>query len=220
MTMTIDDENSEEQGYTSISELLWNWPLFDNLFLSMQGQNVMLVDFYLRDLELDLLREYMERERTPVQSAMFVSALSQMWIFAVYELLRMWRQMVRELSGTPTASSGKVTSLTNIAEKVREHHREQFANDAAFRSELESASKLIDPVFKRIDALRVNLAKHEVKGIKGSIAPAPGYGRIDMTDGSIYWMVDLGDNHVDIVSRRAIADELRARVIKSPKHPS
>jgi hypothetical protein len=30
----------------------------------MQGQNVMLVDFYLRDLEHDLLRQFVELERT------------------------------------------------------------------------------------------------------------------------------------------------------------
>jgi len=177
----------------------------------------MLVDFYLRDLELALLREYIDKERTPVQSAMFVSALSQMWIFAVYELLRTWRQMVRELQNGPTASQplphGAAAGL-NISEDIRRHHRTKYANDPEFQAEIESARKRIDPLFKRIDSLRINLAKHEIKGIRGSIAPAPGYGRIDMLDGSIYWMVDLGDNAVDIVSRRAIADELRAIVIR------
>jgi hypothetical protein len=73
---------------TSFADLQWNLPLFDDLFLSMQGQNVMLVDFYLRDLERDLLRELVEIERTPFPATLIVSALSQMWIFAVYELLR------------------------------------------------------------------------------------------------------------------------------------
>lgn len=212
--------DSKESQYTSISisELLWSWPLFDNLFLSMQGQNVMLVDFYLRDLELGLLREYIDQERTPVQSTMFVSALSQMWIFAVYELLRTWRQMVRDLQNAPTApqpNAHGAAAGSNIAENIREHHRTKYAGDPEFQAEIESARKMIDPLFKRIDSLRINLAKHEIKGIRGSIAPAPGYGRIDTSDGSIYWMVDLGDNVVDIVSRRAIADELRAIVLKS-----
>jgi hypothetical protein len=70
--------------------------LFDDLFLSMQGQNVMLVDLYLRDLERDLLRELIEIERTPLPATLIVSALSQMWIFAVYELLRTWRQRVKD----------------------------------------------------------------------------------------------------------------------------
>jgi hypothetical protein len=68
----------------SFDELLWKLPLFDDLFLSMQGQNVMLVDLYLRDLERDLLRELIEIERTPFPATLVVSALSQMWIFAVY----------------------------------------------------------------------------------------------------------------------------------------
>jgi hypothetical protein len=34
-------------------------------------------------LEEQLLQEYVVRDRTPVQSALFVSALSQIWVFAV-----------------------------------------------------------------------------------------------------------------------------------------
>ena len=81
----------------SMEALLWTLPLFDNLYLSMQGQNVMLVDFHLRDLEASLLAEYHQRERTPFPAVLFVSALSQMWIFATYELLRTWRQFIRDL---------------------------------------------------------------------------------------------------------------------------
>jgi hypothetical protein len=216
----MTDEGNPENEYISMSELLWSWPLFDNLFLSMQGQNVMLVDFYLRDLEGDLLREYIDLERTPVQSAMFVSAMSQMWVFAVYELLRTWKQMVKELHSGGTKSSSESrdrSSLPNISEDMREHHRTKYANDAVFREELESASRVIDPLYRRIDALRINLAKHEIKGIRGSVAPAPGYGRIDMINGSIYWIVDLGGNSVDTVSRRTIADELRRIVLEVAK---
>jgi len=83
--------------FDSFADLQWNLPLFDELFLSMQGQNVMLVDLYLRDLERDLLRELLELEHTPFPATLIVSALSQMWIFAVYELLRTWRQRIRDL---------------------------------------------------------------------------------------------------------------------------
>lgn len=215
-----EKEGKETPAPTSISELLWSWPLFDNLFLSMQGQNIMLVDFYLRDLEHDLLREYIELERTPVQSAMFVSALSQMWIFAVYELLRTWRQMVRELQSTlavPGVSARRSDLPSNLSEDIREHQRQKYMNDPNFRLEVESAFKSIDPLFRRIDTLRINLAKHEIKGVRKSVAPAPGYGRIDISDGSIQWLVDLGDHAVDLVSRRAIADDLRSRVLEHSK---
>ncbi len=85
------------EEFISFAELRWKLPLFNDLFLSMQGQNVMLVDLYLRDLERDLLRELIKIERTPIPATLFVSALSQMWIFAVYELLRTWRQRIKDL---------------------------------------------------------------------------------------------------------------------------
>ncbi|MFH1296852.1 MAG: hypothetical protein ABIJ04_06215, partial [Bacteroidota bacterium] len=44
----------------------------------------------------------------------------------------------------------------------------------------------------------------------------PGYGRIDMSDGSIYWQVVLEKNEIDLVSRRAIADDCRALLKKRP----
>ena len=51
---------------------------------------------------------------------------------------------------------------------------------------------------------------------KGAFALAPGYGRIDMSDGSIYWQVVLDKNEIDLVSRRAIADDCRALLKKRP----
>ena len=71
----------------------------------------------------------------------------------------------------------------------------------------------MEPVFRRIESLRMNLAKHEVPKRKGERAMAPGYGRIDGSDGSIYWMVDLGNNEVDMVSRRSLSKQLRHAVI-------
>lgn len=70
----------------------------------------------------------------------------------------------------------------------------------------------VESVFRRIEALRMNLAKHEVKG-KPQLAFAPGYSRIDDMTGSLVWFVDLGDRHVDMVSRQELGDELREAVI-------
>src|SRR6266851_1391381 len=67
-------------------------PLFDEPYLRMQAMNLEMVDEYLRYQEESLLAEYMEAERTPLPAAIFVSALSQLRIFGVYELLRTWRQ--------------------------------------------------------------------------------------------------------------------------------
>lgn len=93
MTGSPDDRDDEVE----LHEVLRGLPLLDDLFLGMQAMNVDLVGGYLDELEGRLLEEYVELERTPFQSAMFVSALSQMWVFAVYELLRTWRQRVVEV---------------------------------------------------------------------------------------------------------------------------
>lgn len=39
----------------------------------------------------------MVTEKTPLPRALFVSALSQLWIFGVYELLRTWRQRCKDV---------------------------------------------------------------------------------------------------------------------------
>jgi hypothetical protein len=205
-----------ERDSISFDELLWKLPLFDDLFLSMQGQNIMLIDFYLRDLERDLLREWFEIERTPFPASLFVSALSQMWIFAVYELLRTWRQRIKDLKRDSQKPSTTGTS--------RSRHSGMFYDGQLIKlrkqpkrygSQLDKAMNRMEPLFRRIEALRMNLAKHEVPKMKSVPAMAPGYGRIDGVDGSISWQIDLGNNTVDLVSRRSLANQLRKLVIKN-----
>jgi hypothetical protein len=58
----------------------------------------------------------------------------------------------------------------------------------------------------------MNLAKHEVKGMK-QLASAPGYARLDESTGSLIWMVDLGNNECEMLSRRGFANALRIAVI-------
>jgi hypothetical protein len=207
----------------SFAELVWNLPLFEDLFLNMQGQNVMLVDFYLQDLERDLLREYIEIERTPFPSTLIVSALNQMWIFGLYELLRTWRQRVRDLRHeaakslpAPVNVPNDEPALKDLAILYRQEQLQRLRDDPVFATEVDEAYDRMEPLFRRIEALRMNLAKHEVPKMKGVPALAPGYGRIDMMSGSMVWQVDLGDMAVDMVSRRSLADQLREIVIGGP----
>jgi hypothetical protein len=203
----------------SMADLVWTLPLFDDVYLSMQGQNVMLVDFYLRDLEHNLLVELIRLERTPFDSAVFVSAISQMWIFAAYELLRTWRQRIRDLKRdaakpAPVAEfNDDDGDLARASEHMRQAHLERVRQDNNYVAILDEAMERVEPVFRRIESLRMNLAKHEVPRRKGLPAMAPGYGRISHEDGSFYWMIDLGDNEVDMVSRRGLADALRRAAI-------
>lgn len=208
----------------SFAELEWNLPLFEDLFLNMQGQNVMLVDFYLQDLERDLLREYVEIERTPFPATLIVSALNQMWIFGLYELLRTWRQRVRNLKQeaakaavpAPANAQDAGPPLPELASVYRQRQLQRLRDEPLFATEINEAYDRIEPLFRRIEALRMNLAKHEVPKMKGVPALAPGYGRIDMMSGSMVWQVDLGNMTVDMVSRRSLADQLREIVIGRP----
>jgi hypothetical protein len=185
----------------------------DDLFLSMQGQNVMVVDLCLRQLEADLLREFAETDHTSYLPTVIVNALSQMWIFAVYELLRTWRQRIDDLEREvqkPTASDSRRSSLAGL------HYEKQLKDlrmNPDYAKELSEARTRMQPLFKQIEALRMNLAKHEVPKMYGVDAFQPGYGRMDLMSGSISWQIDLGNNSVQIVTRREIADELKNQVI-------
>jgi hypothetical protein len=199
-----------------MDDLLWKLPLFDDVYYSMQRQNVMLVDVYLRDVETNVRNEYYKSEGTPIQSMMFLSAISQMWVFSVYELQRTWRQAVRDIKKEAAlrgqAAADQPADLSDLPTASRRNHIERARTDPAFIKELEMAQDQVDQVFRRIEALRMNLAKHEVKGRK-QLALGPGYARLDESTGSLIWMVDLGDNNCDMFNRRDFADALRVEVI-------
>lgn len=220
------EQDNDEAPQTRITDALQRLPLFDDLFLRMQALNLEIVDAYMEDLEAQLLNEYIEIERTPVQSATFVAALSQLWVFGLYELLRTWRQRANEVlrfAEELFALSGadRQTRIAEQREKIKKaseaaldtmYYWKPFdlaSRDEEFVSKVRSALDSTENFFRRIEALRVSLAKHEVPKSKRAFAMAPGYGRIDMSTGSIYWQIVLQDNHVDLVSRRTLANECR-----------
>ncbi len=221
------DEPDEEPPEVRIHDALRELPLLDEVFLGMQAMNVDLVDGYLEDWEAQLLQEYMQLGRTPLESAVFVSALSQMWVFAAYELLRTWRQRVREIvkwsdtlralddAGREAALATKRAAVARRAAEVldadvRWQVFERAANEPAFVDELRLARNRTEIAFRNIEAVRMTLAKHELPRQDGMFAGAPGYGRIDTENGSISWQIELGDQEITIHSRRDLARGLRA----------
>jgi hypothetical protein len=225
----VNNRPNQERDRVTISDALRSLPMLgEDFYLQMQALNLGVVDDFLVDLESELLREYMELEKTPVPSAVFVSALSQLWIFGVYELLRTWRQRVREVLHFveklnmlgPSAQEAQIATQREKLQRtspypdgiddLRWSFFEQAINDKDFLRRLQVAVDSSELVFRRIEALRIHLAKHEVPKAKGSSAMAPGYGRIDMVNGSIYYQVLLRGNEVDIISRRDIAESCRS----------
>ncbi|MBW1992989.1 MAG: hypothetical protein JRI77_00905 [Deltaproteobacteria bacterium] len=208
--------------------------LEDDPYLRMQALNLDVVDNLLEQMESQLLDESMETERTPLPTAAIVSALSQLWIFGVYELLRTWRQRVIEVLcfSDEIISSDQREKLQRLAEqkeKIRKSSAcpersepsparalERVVSEPQFAENLRNALHRSEQPFRQIEALRINLAKHEMPKKKGSFSLAPGYGRIDMTTGSICWQVSLKNNEVDNVSRRDVADSCRELSLETP----
>ena len=209
-----------------IREALESLPVLEDLYLRMQAMNIDLIDAYLTGWEHSLLMEYFEKERTPLESAVTVSAFSQMWIFGLYELLRTWRQRALDVYefARELRSLGKTARTAFVSKKKKQIKAamalagsevfywppfERAVKDDKYVESIRKAVDQSERLFRRIESLRMSLAKHEIPKSKGSFAMAPGYGRIDMTNGSMYWQVVLQGNEVDIISRRSIADECR-----------
>jgi hypothetical protein len=191
--------------------------LGDDPYLRMQALNLSIVDQFLMGLEYDTLQKLNDEESTPIPEATFLSAMSQMWIFAAYELLRTWRQRAKEVlkqvqSGglaqkveALERSAGKV----HVAQQIRALQFRRALNDPDIGGKISDDLRAIHIPMSRLEHLRIGLAKHEVRGQRNSIAFAPGYGRINMWCGSLDYEIGSGNVVLDVVSRRDIADSLR-----------
>jgi hypothetical protein len=141
-----------------------------------------------------------------------------MWIFAAYELLRTWQQRAKDAVKL-YKNAGLAHKIAALREDVGFLHvgRVSYADQL---SELVTSPELVDRIqedlavtyipFARLDFIRVALAKHEVKGKRNSIAYAPGYGRINQECGSLEYQMEMGRVILGNISRRDIADDLRA----------
>jgi hypothetical protein len=220
-----NETDGEEDKRPRIDEVLKSLPLLDDLYIGMQAMNLTIVDSMIEEMEGDLLAEYMHLERTPIPSVMTVSALSQLWIFGVYELLRTWRQRVQDVLNfaDKTATLAPEPREAQIATKEASLHDPTYdlvghaphveayrraVLDESFRESLRTALYRSEIPFRRIESLRVHLAKHEIPNARGVYGGGAGYSRINY-DGSIAYHVPLGDHEVDVITRRQIADDLR-----------
>jgi hypothetical protein len=184
--------------------------------------NVGISDSVITKHEYALLREYIEIERTPGETAMAVSALSQMWVYGLYEVLRMWRN--RRFQFTRLRDNGgvdlKLSSLpdddpSNLTVEFRRKQLEQFRSDSGYRDRIETTWAKIEPVYRLTELFRINLAKHTAPGKDTTIPRAPGYGRINRWCGAMdYELIDQ-DGYYSFINRRDVADTLRAALKRS-----
>ncbi|CRI64090.1 conserved hypothetical protein [Thiocapsa sp. KS1] len=198
-------------------------PFFeDDLYLGMQAMNVGVVDSVVTEYEYALLREWFKIERTPTETALAVSAMSQMWVYGLYEVLRMWRD--RRFQFNKLFQNGgvdlKIASLSdddpiNLTIEVRKKQLARYKDDAIYRSSIDETWERIEPVYRMAELFRMNLAKHNAPGKDGVIPRAPGYGRINKWCGAMDYELIEKDGFYTTMNRRDIADALRATLEKA-----
>ena len=225
--MTDEDDELPYQSLDDIdfSVVTMGWRrlamLENDLYLGMQGMNVGITDAVITDWEYSLLREYIEIERTPTELALHVSAFSQMWTLAVYEVMRIWRDRVFQFR-TWHVNSGIDQAISNLSDdeplnmtkNVRKKLLERFRDDATFRDRSDSEWQIFEPVYRSTELLRMNLAKHAAPGNNSVMPRAPGYGRINSYCGAMdYEVIDREENYY-FMNRRDIAEGLREAFAK------
>jgi len=210
-------ENLNDIDFSIITMGMKKLPFYeDDLYLGMQAMNIGISDSVITDFEYALLREYIEIEKTPVDTALAVSALSQMWVYGLYEVFRLWRD--RKYQFNKLFINGGIDlkirdmpddDLINLTIETRKTQLTRYKEDPKYRKEIDDAWDKIEPVYRMIELYRINLSKHSAPG-KDSVMPrAPGYGRINKCCGSMDCELIQKDNSYTVMNRRDIADALR-----------
>lgn len=213
-------ESWDKLDFSIITMGMKRLPFFkDDLYLGMQAMNVGVADSVITEHEYALLRKWFEIERTPTEMAMAVSALSQMWIYGLYEVLRMWRdrhyqfEKLRQNGGIdPKIENMPDDDPLNLTVEVRKRQLLRFKDDAAYRAKIDETWAKIEPVYRMTELFRMNLAKHCAPGKDGAVPRAPGYGRINRWCGAMDYELIEKDGYYSILNRRNIADALRTVV--------
>lgn len=182
--------------------------------------NVGIVDSVITEYEYALLRKFFEIDRTPFEIAMEVSALSQMWVYGLYEVLRMWRGRMFEFNKlyktggiNSKLASMQGDDIINLTIKSRKRQLTRYRDDDNYRKSIDKTWGGIEPIYRKVELFRMNLAKHCAPGKDGVLSRAPGYGRINKWCGSMdYELVDKYNNY-NTMNRRDIADALREYLV-------
>jgi hypothetical protein len=192
-------------------------PFFeDDIYLGMQAMNVGVADSVVTQYEYELLREYFEIEKTPLEAALAVSALSQMWVYGLYEVLRMWRdrkyqfeKLFKNGGVDPKIEAMPDDDPLNLTIEVRKEQLKRYKGEPEYRQSIEQAWTRIEGVYRMTELFRINLAKHCAPGKDGVIPRAPGYGRINNWCGAMDYELIEKDGYYTTMNRRNIADALR-----------
>jgi hypothetical protein len=220
-----DDELSETDVPNNFSVISWfmSIPLCDDVWLGMQAQHIAAVEIgIIRPLELHTARKIFNEEGY-LDVMMALNGVSQMWLFALYEFLRTWRQRATQLlqladlyaktkpikqkaflAKTLSDAKGKEKHIFSGA-SFYSHHISKIA-DVDFVASIKAYYDKTDGWFGFIEELRMNLAKHEVPKARGMVAEMPGYARIDLVRGTLYWQFIDTQGGLQKLDRREAAN--------------
>lgn len=202
-------------------------PMTDDVFLGLQAQNLARVEMsVLREWERKVLDEQ-RSDPGNYQGPRFreLLALSQMWVFGVYELLRTWRERARELLKFEEKLKSLATRgerdayLKKLVDEANERARhieigavdypEHIAKvgDAAFMQSIKDYEEKTKDLWLELSAVRMPAAKHQLPGKDKLPAQTPGLGLPSPYTGSIHWKVLVGkEREQREIGRRELAD--------------
>lgn len=210
----------EEIGPTELYEGLCALAgLSGNPFLAMQAQQLCMVDNVLMSMEQTVLREMLDDD-PPTGQRTLLAALSPMWIYAAYELLRTWRQRAVEV--VRLAENGgidmrakhleKKLGYTHYDRELRAQQLRDAKGNPALVQRMRDDLARTEIGFTMLEFIRIALAKHEVASSnkkKKPIAFAPGLATINRHCGSMEYEVSVGGAIIQYETRRGLAEMMR-----------
>jgi hypothetical protein len=220
-----EDDFSETDVPKAFSVISWfmTIPLCDDVWLGMQAQHIAAVEIaIIRPLELHTAQRIFNEEAYG-DVMMALNGVSQMWLFALYEFWRTWRQRATQLLqlADQYAKTKPVKQKAFLAKTIEDakgkekhifsgasfysHHISQIA-DTKFVASIKAYYDKTDGWFGFIEELRMNLAKHEVPKARGMVAEMPGYARIDIVKGTLYWQFIDTQGGLQKLDRREAAN--------------
>lgn len=191
----------------------------DNPVLVRQAFHLDLIDTLLNGLEDAVLRA--DEDDRALEQAAIVSAMSPMWIYAAYELVRTWRQRCEEVI-LLADNGGLGLRAHHLGQDLPYRHYDRELRAAQLRVAQEHPGRVealrqdlrrTEMAFKVLEFVRVALAKHEVAAPgkkRQPIALAPDLALIDRETGSMKYEMSNGGAIIDFVTRRGLAESLRA----------
>lgn len=214
----IPYQNPEEIDQMAIYLALNSLVFFAyNLDFSNQAMNLTIVDEFIMDLEYGYLRSKFDETNTPYQP-IFLSAQSQMWIFSAYELMRTWREKISKYlkaadnGGLPLKLKElqKPIGYANYTIQRRIDEITLLVENPELVETMRDDLKRTQMLFTQMELLRMSLAKHQMRKRPSAAVLTPTVGYMNRWCGSLEYQINSGQVIICNLSRRDIADGIRA----------